>query len=111
MAFPHSPDEVHHGEGIGWCTMIRPGQVVELSDLKRWSVWLLVLKGQYVNAAFKVMVYQRTWVTTIFLMTNSAKGSMDLYSMVSWLPGQGTKGTSAFSGQYTSHFFYVRRLK
>ena len=47
-----------------------------------------------------------TWVTTIFLTTNSAKGSMDLYSTVMGLSEQGAKGSSAFSGQYTSHFFW-----
>ncbi len=44
--------------------------------------------------------------TVIFLMTNSANGSMQFCSMTNGLPGQGTNGVSAFSGQHTSHSFY-----
>ena len=47
-----------------------------------------------------------TCTTFIFLTTNSANGRTDLLLMVRGLPGVGTNGFSAFSGQYTSHFFY-----
>ena len=46
-----------------------------------------------------------TCATAIFLMMYSANGITDLYVTVRGLPGAGTKGTSASSGQYTSHFF------
>ena len=44
MCLPHSLDEVDHGDGIVWNTMVRPGQVVEQGDLKWWGVWLFTLK-------------------------------------------------------------------
>jgi hypothetical protein len=45
MCLPHSLDEVDHGDGIVGNTVVRPGQVVELSDLERGDIWLFILKG------------------------------------------------------------------
>jgi hypothetical protein len=48
MCLPHSLDEVDHGNSIFWNTVVRPGQVVELSDLKGRGAWLLRLRGDQI---------------------------------------------------------------
>ena len=63
--------------------------------------------GSIIISIIRILLDALTLETVIFLMTNSANGSMEFCSMTNGLPGQGTNGVSAFSGQYTSHFFYT----
>ena len=57
-----------------------------------------------------LIVDELTLVTVISLMVNSGKGNTESYLIDSGLSGAGTNGVSAFSGQYSSHFFYGRNM-
>ena len=49
---PHLPDEVDHGDSIGWHTMIRPPQVVQLSHLQGGFTWI---RGLEVGSIFTLL--------------------------------------------------------
>ena len=82
---PHLPDEVDHGDCIGWHTMIRPPQVVQLSHLqggftriRGLEEGIFTLPYLYTYCTVFHSIVSLTSFSTSFLISYSANGNEDV---------------------------------